>query len=145
MNNQVLPEPATSAETEERILILAPRRRDATLIACTLAEDRTAAAICPDEAALVGFLEEGAAGAIVAEEALTQEGVNDIAHFLASQPPWSDLPFGVLTSSGRANPATVKKAQELAVLGNITFLERPVRPDTVRNSMRAAPRPPASI
>jgi light-regulated signal transduction histidine kinase (bacteriophytochrome) len=48
------------------------------------------------------------------------------------------LPFVVLTSSGRANPATVKKAQELAVLGNITFLERPARPDTVRTSMRAA-------
>ena len=138
MNNQALLEPATPPATEERILILAPRGRDASLIAGTLAEDRIAAAICPDAAALVGHLEEGAAGAIVAEEALTQQGVNDIAHFLASQPPWSDLPFVVLTSSGRANPATEKKAQELAVLGNITFLERPARPDTVRTSMRAA-------
>jgi len=74
----------------------------------------------------------------VAEEALTQEGVKNIARFLAAQPPWSDLPFVVLTSGGRANPATVKKAQELAVLGNMTFLERPARPDTVRSSMRAA-------
>jgi signal transduction histidine kinase len=131
-------EPATPPETEERILILAPRGRDASLIAGTLAEDRISAAICPDAAALVGLLEEGAAGAIVAEEALTQEGVKNIAGFLASQPPWSDLPFVVLTSSGRANRATVKKAQELAVLGNITFLERPARPDTVRSSMRAA-------
>ena len=37
-----------------------------------------------------------------------------------------------------ASLATVKKAQELEVLGNITFLERPARPDTVRSSMRAA-------
>jgi signal transduction histidine kinase len=138
MTNFALIEPATPTAIEERILILAPRGRDASLIAGTLAEDGIAAAICPDAAALVGLLEEGAAGAIVAEEALTQEGVNHIAHFLASQPPWSDLPFVVLTSSGRANPATVKKAQELAVLGNITFLERPARPDTVRTSMRAA-------
>ena len=138
MNNHALLEPATAAETEERILILTPRGRDASLIAGTLAEDRISAAICRDAAELVGRLDEGAAGAIVAEEALTQQGVNDIAHFLASQPPWSDLPFVVLTSSGRANPGTVKKAQELAVLGNITFLERPARPDTVRSSMRAA-------
>ena len=138
MNNQALLEPAAHPETEERILILAPCGRDASLIAGTLAEDRISAAVCPDAAALVRLLEEGAAGAIVAEEALTQEGVGDIAHFLESQPPWSDMPFVVLTSSGRANPATVKKAQELAVLGNITFLERPARPDTVRSSMRAA-------
>jgi signal transduction histidine kinase len=138
MNNHALLEPETPAETEQRILILAPRGRDAALIAGTLAEDRIPAAICADAAALVELLEEGAAGAIVAEEALTQEGVNDIAYFLASQPPWSDLPFVVLTSSGRANPGTEKKAQELAVLGNITFLERPARPDTVRSSMRAA-------
>jgi signal transduction histidine kinase len=138
MNSQALLEPATPSETEERILILAPRGRDATLIACTLAEDRISAAICSDAVALVGLLKEGAAGAIIAEEALTQEGVNDIAHFLAFQPPWSDLPFVVLTWSGRANRATVKKAQELAALGNITFLERPARPDTVRTSMRAA-------
>ncbi len=120
------------------MLILTPRGRDASLIAGTLAEDGITAVICNDAAALVGLLEEGAAGAMVAEEALTQEGVNDIAHFLATQPPWSDLPFVVLTSGGRANPASVKKAQELAVLGNLTFLERPARPDTVRSSMRAA-------
>lgn len=138
MNSHALLEPATAAETEQRILILAPRGRDAALIAGTLAEDRIAAVICTDAPCLVRLLEEGAAGAIVAEEALTQEGVNDIAYFLASQPPWSDLPFVVLTTSGRANPGTVKKAQELAVLGNITFLERPARPDTVRSSMRAA-------
>jgi signal transduction histidine kinase len=138
MNSQALLEPAIPSEAEERILILAPCGRDASLIAGTLAEDKIAAAVCQDAAALVGLLQEGAAGAIVAEEALTQEGVNAIAYFLASQPPWSDLPFVVLTSSGRANRATVKKAQELAVLGNITFLERPARPDTVRSSMRAA-------
>jgi signal transduction histidine kinase len=138
MTNYALIEPVSPSATEQRILILTPRGRDATLIAGTLAEDGISAAICPDAAALVGHLQEGAAGAIVAEEALTQQGVNDIAHFLASQPPWSDLPFVVLTSSGRANRATEKKAQELAVLGNITFLERPARPDTVRTSMRAA-------
>jgi light-regulated signal transduction histidine kinase (bacteriophytochrome) len=32
----------------------------------------------------------------------------------------------------------MRRARELEVLGNITFLERPARPDTVRSSMRAA-------
>jgi signal transduction histidine kinase len=133
-----MPTVPAPAETEERILILAPRGRDASLISGTLAEDGISAVICADAACLVRLLEEGAAAAIVAEEALTQEGVKNIARFLAAQPPWSDMPFVVLTSSGRANTATVRKAQELAVLGNITYLERPARPDTVRTSMRAA-------
>ena len=130
--------PPALAETEERILILAPRGRDAALIAATLRDDGMSVVICPDVASLVRFLEEGSAAAVVAEEALTHDGVTNIALFLSGQPPWSDMPFVVLTSSGRANPATVRKAQELAVLGNITFLERPARPDTVRTSMRAA-------
>jgi light-regulated signal transduction histidine kinase (bacteriophytochrome) len=74
----------------------------------------------------------------VSEEALTRGGVESVAQWLASQPPWSDLPIVVLTSSGRPNPATRKKARELEALGNITFLERPARPDTLRSSVRAA-------
>jgi signal transduction histidine kinase len=138
MNNTTLPAPAAPVKAEERIIILAPRGRDASLIAETLAQDGISTVVCPEAGALVELLEEGAAAAIVAEEALTFEGIGKIARFLDAQPPWSDLPFVVLTSSGRANPATVRKAQEIAVLGNITFLERPARPDTVRTSMRAA-------
>jgi signal transduction histidine kinase len=138
MNKTAILPAATPAATEERILVLAPRGRDASLIAGTLGDDGISSVICPDAAMLVGMLDEGAAAAIVAEEALTPEGVNNIARFLEGQAPWSDIPFVVLTSSGRPNRATVRKAHELAVLGNITFLERPVRPDTVLSSMRAA-------
>src|SRR6185437_5461065 len=53
-------------------------------------------------------------------------------------PPWSDIPIVVLTSGGLASGASAKKVRELEVLGNITFLERPARPDTVRSAMRAA-------
>jgi signal transduction histidine kinase len=129
---------ATPPDTEERILILAPLGRDASLIAGTLADDRIVSTICADAANLVQLLNGGAAAAIVAEEALTKEGVKNIAAFLQCQAPWSDIPIVVLTSSGRPNPATVRKAHELEVLGNMTFLERPVRPDTVLSSMRAA-------
>ncbi len=123
---------------EERILISAPRGRDASLIAETLSMDGISTVSCPDADALVNLLEGGAAAAIVAEEAFTHNGVENVAHWLASQPPWSDLPIVVLTSSGRPNSASRKKARELEALGNVTFLERPARPDTLRCSMRAA-------
>lgn len=128
----------TASRDEERILISAPRGRDASLIAETLSMDGIATVCCPDATALVNLLEEGAAAAIVAEEAFSRDGVESVARWLGSQPPWSDLPIVVLTSSGRPNSATRKKAQELEALGNVTFLERPARPDTLRCSMRAS-------
>ena len=128
---------ATSA-LEVRILIVAPRGRDARLIATTLSEDGLSPATCADTDALVARLEEGAAAVMIAEEALSTAGLGAITAFLASQPPWSDIPIVVLTHSGRASLASMRRAKELEVLGNVTYLERPARPDTVRSSMRAA-------
>ncbi|HVY92550.1 MAG TPA: ATP-binding protein [Bryobacteraceae bacterium] len=128
---------ATSA-LEVRILIVAPRGRDARLIATTLSEDGLSPATCADTEALVARMAEGAAAAIIAEEALSAAGLDTIRRFLESQPPWSDIPIVVLTHSGRASLATMRRAKELEVLGNVTYLERPARPDTLRSSMRAA-------
>src|SRR4029079_3845328 len=43
-----------------------------------------------------------------------------------------------LSSGGGATPATKARAQQLRTLGNATLLERPVRPETVQSSVRAA-------
>lgn len=83
-------------------------------------------------------LSRGAAAALVTEEAFSQEDVNGFGNWLTSQPPWSDMPFIVLTCKGRANRSTTYKAQELQGLGNVTFLERPVRPETIEAAVRAA-------
>jgi hypothetical protein len=124
--------------TEVRIFILAPRGRDGILIAETLAEGGLRPVVCADACILVHELREGGAAAIVAEEALTPPAIEKIATCLKEQPPWSDIPIVVLTSGGLASGASAKKVRELEVLGNITFFERPVRPDTVRSAMRAA-------
>jgi signal transduction histidine kinase len=126
----------TQAET--RILILAPTGRDARLLADTLSAGGLVPAICGDGHALLSMLNEGASAAIVAEEALSGAALVKLGEWLTSQPPWSDFPFVALTSGGRPSPRTVQKARELEALGNVTFLERPVRPDTVRTSLRAA-------
>ena len=128
----------SSTRDEERILISAPRGRDASLIAETLSADGMTSVSCPDASSLVALLEEGAAAVIVAEEAFSRSGMESVAQWLASQAPWSDLPLVVLTSGGRPNPANRKRARELGALGNVTFLERPARPDTLRSSLRAA-------
>ena len=126
------------SELEMRVLILAPTGRDALLISRTLTSENTPAKICSQTAELLETLGSGAAAAIVSEEALSHRDVVDLGQWLTSQPTWSDLPFIVLTSRGRANAATAHRAQELQTLGNVTFLERPVRPETLGASVRAA-------
>ena len=125
-------------DAETRILVLAPTGRDARLIADTLAGARMCTAICADLGELLPMLQEGAAAAVIAQEALTRDGLAELSVWLSTQPPWSDMPFVVLTSGGKPSRTNVDQARALEALGNVTLLERPVRPDTILSSMRAA-------
>jgi signal transduction histidine kinase len=126
------------ADAETRILILAPTGRDARLIAATLSAARMSPVICPDLEDFLAQLHDGAAGGLIAQEGLSWHGLERISNWLATQPPWSDMPFVVLTSGGRPSQVTMNQALELEALGNVTLIERPVRPDTILSSMRAA-------
>jgi signal transduction histidine kinase len=123
---------------EARVLILAPIGRDSVLLAQTLAQEDIAGVIAPDALSLLEMLGEGAAVAVIAEEALTSVAMQKLAVWLASQPPWSDLPFIVLTSTGRTTRQSHQRAMDLSTLGNFTLIERPVRPETIQSSVRAA-------
>ena len=121
-----------------RTVILAPIGRDATLLERSLFALQLDTAIAADVPAFTELLTEGAGCAIIAEEALTPGSLETLKAWLAEQPPWSDMPFVVLTFSGRATRESQKRASELQSLGNVTLVERPVRPDTVVSSVRSA-------
>jgi len=123
---------------EMRVLILAPIGRDAALLAATLASLQIETAISNNAATLLRMLGEGAGSAIIAEEALTPDLIHGLSAWVNAQPPWSDMPFIVLTSGGRPTRESHCRAQELQELGNFTLIERPVRPETVQSSLRAA-------
>ena len=55
----------------ERVLILAPRGRDAAIAADLLGRHDIPADICPDQTTLVDRLRDGAGVVLVTEEALT--------------------------------------------------------------------------
>src|ERR1700755_2226379 len=48
------------------------------------------------------------------------------------------MPFVVLTFKGGATRQSHRRASELQSLGNVTLVERPVRPDTAVSSVRSA-------
>ncbi len=115
----------------ERTLILAPRGRDAAVARAILCDARLRADICSDLHALVSDLAQGADAAIVTEEAMRGVDMRGLASWVASQPPWSDFPFIVLTEHGgglERNPAAASLTE---ALGNVSFLERPFHPTTL--------------
>src|SRR5262249_16936382 len=85
-----------SDPNHERVLILAPRRRDAQVAGQLLNAHQRAAVSCGSVQQLVKALQQGAGTALVAEEALHGANLRPLCAWLAEQPPWSDFPFVLL-------------------------------------------------
>jgi signal transduction histidine kinase/ActR/RegA family two-component response regulator len=116
---------------KERTLILAPRGRDAVIAKGILRDAHLHSEICLDPTELVQEIGRGADVAIVTEEALRDRNIREMVEWVATQPPWSDFPFVVLTEHGgglERNPAAARLVESL---GNVTFLERPFHPTTL--------------
>jgi signal transduction histidine kinase/ActR/RegA family two-component response regulator len=124
----------------ERVLLVAPTGRDATLAAAALQSGHLHVLACRDVSHAVTELGAGAGALLVALEALDTRGVEHLARWSAHQPAWSDLPVIVFTSaSSPVEPGVT--LDRLASLGNVTLLERPLRRTTfvtvVRTALRA--------
>jgi two-component system, sensor histidine kinase len=126
---------AAERELEQRVLVLAPNEKDAALSQRILNEARLPCVLCPDLASLCAELEQGAGAAVLTEQALNSVTFPHLLAVLERQPPWSELPFVVLTAGG-ADSAVGTHA--LDVLGNVILLEQPVRVTTLISSLRMA-------
>lgn len=128
-----------AAESSElRVLVTAPTGRDAELICQMLEKAAIECHVCSDTDELLSQMASGVGAAVVAQEALTPASVGNIADFLSSQPPWSDCPFIVMTSGGSPTEAALRELRMLEPIGNLTLIERPVRPQTLLSSVRSA-------
>ncbi|MGG5817284.1 sensor histidine kinase [Falsiroseomonas sp. HW251] len=123
----------------DMLLLLDPRGRDAEVVSRLLLGIAGGSRVCAgldDLAASAGDDRVGLA--LVAEETLRGRDLGPLRAALAAQPPWSDLPFVVLTrgpGSPREDPYAVGLAD---ALGNAVFLERPVRAATLTAAARSA-------
>jgi signal transduction histidine kinase len=123
---------------EETVFVFAPTGRDSRLIADMLAQAQVKVQVCRTTEDLFSALQSGAAAAIVAEEGLSRDALSDLTRLLGEQPFWSDLPIIFLTFAGRPSVLNIASAQSAGELGNVTLLERPIRPETLRLAVRAA-------
>ena len=121
--------------TADRLLIFAPRGRDAQVIATQLDGIEPVATIAT-ATMIVQAVRAGELGAaIVTDEALTGFDLVDLAAALAAQPPWSDSEFIVLT---KREFGGWTRARLASLLGNLTILERPMKRDVLITSVRSA-------
>lgn len=122
-------------QADLRLLLVAPTARDGEVSQALFASARIECVLCPNLQELSRQLSVGAAAVVLPEEMVLADDSRLLAHVVASQPVWSDLPIIVLTRSGIESPAGAKA---LATLGNVTLLERPARISTLVSLVRAA-------
>ena len=121
---------------EERVLLLAPRGRDAQVIAQVLEPHGFHSVAVDSVQALADALHAGAGMAFVTEEALVGVPQGELVDWLERQPPWSDFHFVVLaTRRTGSRPAAALDA--LRALGNVVIQERPLNGETLLSAARS--------
>ncbi|MFC5497986.1 response regulator [Caenimonas terrae] len=124
---------------ELRVLVHAPRGRDAAVVKGVI-EPQHKVHVCDTAQQLLQQMNEGAAAAIVTEEALSEELlVGQLAQWLQVQPSWSDFPFIVLATR-HPGPRSAHAVKSLHSLGNVILLERPLNAETLASAADAAVR-----
>ena len=124
--------------TDCRVHVLAPFGKDALLVSEVLEHSGISVVVVENASDIARCVNSGAGAAVVAEEALTDEIIEQLGNSVAAQPAWSDFPIIVLTSGGASTPSTEMMVRSRAPMGNITLIERPVRPATLISSVLTA-------
>jgi DNA-binding NtrC family response regulator len=125
--------------SEGRILILAPTGRDSEVLRLVLGRAGLTVRVCDNIDAVVAELEGpiGTGTLVLAEEALGTGGER-LVGWVATQPPWCDLPIIVLRSDLAQLDDLASAAQAFEQLGNVSLLERPLRSETLISAVRSA-------
>lgn len=120
------------------VLIFAPIGRDGPASAELCRRVGLSAKVCSTLAQVMDGIEAGAAAVLITEEALFGKDLRPLFACVEGQPPWSDLPFVILTSR-QEQPAVAAWRQRLVTsLRNVSLLERPVQAITLTSTVQAA-------
>ena len=128
---------APAAPGDGRVLVHAPRGRDAEVVTGVLRPKGIRVDACDTITRLVDEIECGAGAAFITEESLGLAEIGRLARWIDEQPPWSDFPFVVLVAR-RARGDVAGAARTLERLGNVVLLERPLATETLLSAARSA-------
>jgi signal transduction histidine kinase len=130
---------ATNASSVN-VLILAPVGRDAIACAKLVEQADLFPQVCGDVSDLIARLERHADVVLLTEEALYGKALDSLEAWVAAQPPWSDMPFVVLTNRNEGARFTQFRRGLVRKLRNIAFLERPVQAISLQAAVLTAER-----
>jgi signal transduction histidine kinase len=122
----------------ERLLILAPVGRDASLLKALATSNGLIAKAVSDVASFRDEMPGGIGAAVLTEEALQNGRGTALAGIVEEQPEWSDIPFIVIASRTDAQERSFRTVSLSKPLRNVTVLERPLRPSTALSAFESA-------
>lgn len=119
-------------QLERRVLVLVAGLHERNVTLQVLEGAGMSGLACRNVEELVECMQEGAATALIAEEVLKPAVTPLLVSWLAEQPAWSDFPLVIFSLGDK--PRTPTHAH----LGNVTYLERPVRTRSMLASVHGA-------
>ena len=129
---------AADKSVAERVLVLTPSGNDAAVVGDVLKTAGVHTAACEDIVALSDAFQEGAGVLLVSEEGLDPARVFTLSSTLAGQPPWSDISLLIVTRASETDEKGQHLLRLFAPHGNVTLLERPLRPISLISAVQAA-------
>lgn len=123
---------------ELRFIVVAPTGRDGHLISNLLVLVGLEAVHFNDCESACREAENGVGALIIAEEVLNPTSTATLESYISRQPSWSDLPVIVLTAGGHVTLISEARRKLRQPLGNVTLVERPVRPETLVSVAQSA-------
>jgi signal transduction histidine kinase/ActR/RegA family two-component response regulator len=127
-----------SSDGDYRVLVYAPIGRDGPAVAELFRSSNLETVVCRSLSELVNEIAAGVGAVFLAEEGLFGADTASLADRIERQPPWSDLPFIILTSH-RDRPSVVAWRQNVVdLLRNVSLLERPIQPMTLASAVKSA-------
>jgi PAS domain S-box-containing protein len=121
------------------IALYTPTGSDGKIAERILKEAGFAAKVCDEMGAACDLIKSAKAGALViAEEALAKTAHDQLLSALDDQPVWSDIPIILLTGESELSSMLPRQLSGIALKGNVTLLERPVRIATLITMVRSA-------
>jgi signal transduction histidine kinase len=122
------------------ILILTPIGRDALACAKLVEEVRLSFRICNDVTDLISELAGQVDVVLISEEGLYGKALDPLAAWVSAQPPWSDMPFVVLTNHNDGARFSEFRTGLVRQLRNVAFLERPMQAISLQAAVLTAQR-----
>src|SRR5580698_4561491 len=129
---------SASSTHDHRTIILAPTGKDGRLVAALLDRLTFPSHVALSLSETCALIRQGAAAAIISEEAFFGDSISELLQVLHEQPSWSDFPLILLTVSGRVTIESERLREMRRPLGNLLLLERPIRPETLLSTLEIA-------